>query len=252
MNNLHNPIDTMPQLWKTRYGVINAVTGRCAVSRSLAQYGEWVEQELDLLSEFIADDCHVLEFGSEFGAHPLWFARAVGDRGQVHVVEPSRMVMQQLCANVALNGQSNVYPHRLWLGRINGHAELGALLPAVDPVEQRERVPVRTLDELDLDALHLIKVNYPGEISALLDGAGATVRRHRPNLYFRLGEQDAAEEEVRRVKDLGYRCWSHLPYLYSRSNQVGNAVNLFPGRVHQNVIATPQESGITFDRLNEL
>jgi hypothetical protein len=33
---------------------------------------------------------------------------------------------------------------------------------------------------------------------------------------------------------------------------VGNAVNLFPGRVHQNVIATPQESGITFDRLNEL
>ena len=57
MNNLHNPIDTMPQLWKTRYGVINAVPGRCAVSRSLAQYGEWVEQELDLLSEFIAEDC---------------------------------------------------------------------------------------------------------------------------------------------------------------------------------------------------
>lgn len=252
MNNLHNPTDTMPQLWKTRYGVINAVPGRCAVSRSLAHYGEWIEQELDLLSEIVDDDGCVLEFGSEFGAHALWFARAVGERGQVHVVEPSRMVMQQLCANMALNGLANVYPHRAWLGRAHGDAELGSLLPGVDSAERKERVAVRTLDDLDLDALHLIKVNYPGEISAVLDGAAATVRRHRPNLYFRMGEQDAAEEEIRKVKDLGYRCWSHLPYLYSRSNQVGNAANMFPGRVHQNAIATPQESGVAFDRLNEL
>jgi FkbM family methyltransferase len=252
MNNLHSPSDAMPQLWKTRYGVVNALPGRCAVSRSLAQYGEWIEQELDLLSEIVADDSHVLEFGSEFGAHALWFARAVGERGQVHVVEPSRMVMQQLCANVALNGLSNVHPHRLWLGRSATHAELGTLLHDIDATEGRERVAVRTLDDLDLDALHLIKINYAGEMSTVLDGAGATMRRHRPHLYFRMGERDAAEEEVRRVKDLGYRCWSHLPYLYSRSNQVGNAANIFPGRVHQNVIATPQESGVAFDRLNEL
>jgi len=131
--------------------------------------------------------------------------------------------------------------------------ELGAVLPGLESVtERKERVPVRTLDELDLDALHLIKVNYPGEAMPVFEGAAATIRRLRPNLYFRMGDQDAAEEEVRRVKDMGYRAWSHLPYLYSRNNQVGNTANIFPGRVFQNVIATPQEGGVAFERLIEL
>ena len=252
MNNLHSPAEAVPQLWKTRYGVMNSVPGRCPASRSLAQYGEWIEQELDQLSEIVADDQHVLEFGSEYGAHALWFARAVGDRGKVHVIEPRRMVMQQLCANVALNGLQNVHTHPMWLGRNSGTAELGSILSDVEGTERKERIPVRTLDELDLDALHLIKINYAGELLAVLEGAGGTIRRLRPNLYFRMGEQDLAEEEVRRVKDLGYRVWSHLPYLYSRNNQVGNTVNIFPGRVYQNVIATPQEGGVAFERLIEL
>jgi len=253
MNNLHNPTEGVPQLWKTRYGVMNSVPGKCPASRSLAQYGEWIEQELDLLSEIVSDHQYVLEMGSEFGAHALWFARAVGERGQVHVIEPRRMVMQQLCANVALNGLSNVHTHPMWLGRVEGTSELGTLLPGLESVsERRERVPVRALDDLNLEALHLLKINYPGELSAVLDGASATIRKHRPAVYFRMGDQDMAEEEVRRVKDLGYRCWSHLPYLYSRANQVGNVLNIFPGRVYQNVIATPQEGGVVFERLIEL
>jgi len=253
MNNLHNPAEAVPQLWKTRYGVMNSVPGRCPASRSLAQYGEWIEQELDQLSEIVADDQHVLEFGSEYGAHALWFARAVGDRGKVHVIEPRRMVMQQLCANVALNGLQNVHTHPMWLGSTSDMVELGSILPDVDSVaERKERVPVRMLDELEIEALHLIKINYAGELLSFLEGAAGTIRRLRPNLYFRMGEQDVAEEEVRRVKDLGYRVWSHLPYLYSRNNQVGNPVNIFPGRVYQNVIATPQEGGVAFERLIEL
>lgn len=253
MNNLHNPAEAIPQLWKTRYGVMNSVAGRCPASRSLAQYGEWIEQELDQLSEIVADDQHILEFGSEYGAHALWFARAVGGRGVVHVVEPRRMVMQQLCANVALNGLQNVHTHPLWLGSTSDVVELGSILPDLDSVaERKERVPVRMLDELEIEALHLIKINYAGELLSFLEGAAGTIRRLRPNLYFRMGEQDVAEEEVRRVKDLGYRVWSHLPYLYSRNNQVGNPVNIFPGRVYQNVIATPQEGGVAFERLIEL
>jgi FkbM family methyltransferase len=252
VNNLHNPTDAVPQLWKTRDGVMNSVPGKCPASRSLAQYGEWIEQELDLLSEIVSDDQYVLEFGSEFGAHALWFARAVGDRGQVHVIEPRRRVMQQLCANVALNGLFNVHTHPMWLGRAAGATELDALVPGLDNAEGKERVPVRTLDDLGLESLHLLKINYPGELFPVLDGGTSTLRRLRPNLYFRMGKQEDAEEEVRRVKDLGYRCWSHLPYLYSKNNQVGNTLNIFPGRVYQNVVATPQEGGVGFDRLVEL
>ena len=243
----------MPQLLKTRYGVMNPALARCPVSRSLAQYGEWVEQELDLISEIVSDGHHVVELGSEFGAHTLWFARAVGERGRVHVIEPRRRLMQQLCANVALNGFANVHTHPIWVGSRSETVELGALVPRLEePSEAKDPVSVRPLDDLGMERIDLLKVNYAGEIGSVLEGASATIRKLRPHLYFRMGDQDAAEEEVRRVKDLGYRCWSHVPYLYSRSNFVGNTVNLFPGRVYQNVIASPAEGGVAFDHLIEI
>src|SRR5688572_27760741 len=158
MNNLHSPAETVPQLWKTRYGIMNSVPARDPASRSLGQYGEWIEQELDLLSEIVSDDQFVLEFGSEYGAHALWFARAVGERGQVHVIEPRRIVMQQLCANVALNGLSNVHTHPMWLGRMDGISDLDSVLPGLEnAAERKERVAVRALDSMPFDTLNLLK-----------------------------------------------------------------------------------------------
>ncbi len=235
------------KLTPVRYGISTTLPQDNAVARSLMRYGEWMEQELDLLGSFVQDGETVLEFGGEFAAHALWLARAVGERGSVHIAEPHRLNLQRVCANLALNGITNAYTHSAWLGEQGGTIEL---LPAGS-----EPQPVRSIsvDSLGLGALHLLKVNIPGALSSVLAGADDTLRQFRPTIYLRLGPAvEQAVQDVRALKDRGYRCWSHLPYLFNPDNFNGSDENLFPGWVHQNLVAVPVESRLEFERLREV
>ncbi len=235
------------RLTPIRYGISTTLPQDNAVARSLMRYGEWMEQELDLLGSFVQEGETVLEFGGEFGAHALWLARAVGERGTVHLAEPHRLNLQRACANLALNGVTNAHTHGAWLGEQGGVVEL------VPQGGEAQQVRCISVDSLELPALHLLKVNIPGSLSSVLAGADETLRRHRPTLYLRLGPAvEQAVQDVRALKERGYRCWSHLPYLYNPDNFNGQEENLFPGWVHQNLVAVPVESRLQFERLREV
>jgi hypothetical protein len=228
-------------LLSTRYGIAAPSTSDAAVARSLQLYGEWAEYETDLLSGAMTDGQHVVEVGGEHGAHTLWLARAVGDAGVVHVIEPCRLPFQQLCANVALNQLANVHTHHAWLGTSEGMETIAG-----------EIVRGTTLDSFDLPALHLLKVNLPGALPCLLEGGTRTLHEHRPLIYARLGGPASAEGEVDAVKALGYRVWSHTPPLFNPENHAATPRNIFPGLVSCNLIAAHIDSGVEFESLNEL
>ncbi|GLQ94787.1 FkbM family methyltransferase [Dyella acidisoli] len=248
-----NASESSSRLWSTRYGMMTGVPVKGSVARSLQRYGEWSEQELNLLSGLIQDGQSVLEFGGEYGAHTLWFARAVGEKGKVYVAEPRRLPFQQLCANVAINQLTNVYTHSHWLARSDAQLVLSSLPGGVVPDgEEDEMVNVVTLDSLNLDSLDLLKINLSGSLIDLLLGAAETIRKHRPIIYYRLSGIEQVEAEVQAIKDLGYRCWSHTPYLYNADNHASESVNIFPGCVQQNVIASPVESRFELEQRYEL
>jgi FkbM family methyltransferase len=252
MNKTATSAEQTPRIWNTRYGLTTAVPLNCPAARSLQLYGEWAEQEIDLLSSLIQDGQAVLEFGGDYGAHALWLGQAVGETGQVHVAEPRRLLFQQMCANVALNGLTNVYTHARWLGRCKGQAALSSLPSNTTKTGADEIVNTLTVDELELEELHLLKINLPGSLIDLLAGAAETIRKHRPVIYARLAGIEHAEAEVQALKDLGYRCWSHVPYLYNASNHAEQTTNIFPGCVSQNVIASPVESRFELEARHEL
>jgi len=241
-----------PLLWTVRYGVISAIASQHPAARSLQLYGEWAEAEIDLLSSVLQDGQTALQFGGEYGAHTLWLARVVGDAGKVYVAEPARLGFQQLCATAALNGLTNVYTLNQWLGR-TGAATTLSRLPGGPSLrcETDESVRPVAVDDLGLDQLNLLKINVPGSTIALLEGAIETVRKHRPVIYARL-EPEQALAEVKAIKELGYRCWSHAPHMYNPGNILGQGDNIFPGRVLQNVVAMPVEGGTAFDHLMEV
>lgn len=219
-----------PKFWNTRYGAINAVSDDNMIVHSLERYGEWAESELDLLSGVLQEGSTVLQVGAEYGAHALWLSQTVGPEGEVHVFDTSRLANQQLCANAALNGVANIH------GYVTG-------------AESKRDVIV---DALNLEKLQLIKINPTGTLQSVLGGAGDSIRKQKPYLYFRVGSPELAVKEVAAVKKLGYRCWSHVAYLYNPANATGNATDLFAGWAHQNMVAAPIESGVEFDDLREI
>jgi len=248
-----NASESSSRLWSTRYGLMAVVPVKGPAARSLQRYGEWAEQELNLLSGLIEDGQSVLEFGGEYGAHTLWFAQAVGEKGKVYVAEPRRLPFQQLCANVAINQLTNVYTHSYWLGRANTQSALSSLTGGVVlEDEEDETVNAVTLDSLELESLDLLKINVPGSLIDLLLGAAEIIRKLRPVIYYRLSGIEQAEAEVQAIKELGYRCWSHTPYLYNADNHAGESFNIFPGCVQQNIIASPVESRFELEQRYEL
>lgn len=233
--------DANPAFWDTRYGLVKAIERSDLAARSLQHYGEWAEPEIDLISGYIEDDHHVLEVGSEYGAHTLWLAQAVGANGRIHVAEPDRLSFQLLCANVAINGLDNVYAHAFRLGESDAQAGQGG-----------EQGQVRSLDSMQLTRLDLLKSNVTGDLIDLLAGGVDTIRRCRPLIYARMSGVATAEAEVRALKELGYRCWSHAPHMHNARNYRNAERNIFPGCVWQNVVAAPTESRFELDAHAEL
>ncbi|WP_158982777.1 hypothetical protein [Lysobacter panacisoli] len=160
-----------PKFWNTRYGAINAVSDDNMIVHSLERYGEWAESELDLLSGVLQEGATVLQVGAEYGAHALWLSQTVGPEGEVHVFDADRMANLQLCANAALNGVANIY------GYVTG-------------AESKRDVIV---DALSLEKLQLIKINPTGTLQSVLGGAGDSIRKHKPYLYFRVGSPELTD-----------------------------------------------------------
>ena len=102
------------------------------IGKSLEVYGEWSHGEVNLLSKLLRPDDNVIEIGSNIGAHTLFIARDICSSGIVYAFEPRRLLFQMLCANVALNGLTNVFrsPKGNWPG--GGFCEGGSTANGID------------------------------------------------------------------------------------------------------------------------
>jgi len=154
----------------TRYGLMEVIERDSIVSRALLLYGEWAQEELDLLARFIAPGACVLDAGAFIGTHTLAFAQMAGAAGKVYAFEPRREIFAYLQRNIVLNGAAQVHasnvalgarPAQLTLDRLDLlHADnfggLSLLLPSEAAAEAQYDVPVVTLDGMELPPVVLI------------------------------------------------------------------------------------------------
>ena len=96
-------------LFQCKHGVFLLNPQDSFISRSLIDYGEWEEKELQmLLHAFVTEGDIILDVGANIGSFTIPMAKAVGIHGMVYAWEPLRGNYQKLVANIALNGLSNV------------------------------------------------------------------------------------------------------------------------------------------------
>lgn len=231
------------------------------VGRSLELYGEFSPPEGRFLAQIIRPGMVVVEAGANIGAHTVGLARGVGPGGRVIAFEPQRVLHQLLCANIALNGLTNVLAHPAALGAAQGELRAPAIdfsrpgnfggvsLAADDAGQPGDPVAVLPLDAFALQRIDLLKVDAEGMENEVFVGAAETIRRCRPVLYVENDREPRSAELIGRLQGLGYRLWWHLPPLYSPDNFRANADNVFPRILSINMLGLPADSAIRVERL---
>jgi FkbM family methyltransferase len=65
--------------------------------------GVWEKEQIELLEQIIRPGFHIVEWGSNYGAHTLFMAEKVGPRGKVFAFEANPNVYRYLEQSIALN-----------------------------------------------------------------------------------------------------------------------------------------------------
>jgi FkbM family methyltransferase len=232
-----------------RHGRIRFYRADTIIGRSLAEYGEWSEEEVAICLACLRPGDTVVEAGANVGAHTVPLARHLGSSGRIHSFEPQAGLMDVLRQNVAINGLSNVVLHHAAVG-----SEQGAIVvPAVDygrpgnfgglaiGAGTGTEVPLVTVDSLGLEQVRLLKADVEGMEGAILEGARETIARCRPVLYLENDRPETAEVLIRMLLTDGYRVWWHTPPLFNPGNVNRNTLNIFPRVVSKNILCIPAE-----------
>jgi len=231
------------------------------VGDSLRKYGEFSDGEAELFRKIISAGATVIEGGANIGAHTVELSRLVGPQGMVLAFEPQRIVFQTLCANLALASCANVHAFQCGVGAAPGEI-IVPFLPPDQPANfgglsllgaaVGEKTPLRTIDEFDLTACHLIKLDVEGMEVEALKGAAATVRAHRPLMYVENDRRERARELVALLLSWDYRLYWHTPPLFSPTNFAGDAENIFGNISSHNVLCVPRERDLTVNGAPEI
>jgi FkbM family methyltransferase len=231
------------------------------VGRSFDLYGEYAESELDVLRRFLGAGDTAVDAGANIGAHTVAMAQMVGPAGAVHAAEPLKRNFLILCANLCLNGLDNVAVHQAafaaapgsmgvaqvdWSrpGNFGGVSLKGLSDAKIARAAREEKVACVTVDSLGLAQCRLVKIDVEGMELDVLQGAAATVRRHRPVLYLENDRRQNSPALLAHLFGLGYRCFWHMAPLFNAANFFANPVNAFPGARKEgirarNVLALP-------------
>jgi FkbM family methyltransferase len=221
------------------------------VGRSFDLYGEYSETEISLLGDLIAEAATVLDIGANIGAHTVFFAQRVGTGGTVYAFEPQRLVFQTLCANMALNSIANVVCYHAAVSDTCGFIRVPTLDPyreqnfaglsLVSEQSQGNRISSLTIDNLELSACDLIKIDVEGMELPVIRGALQTIRRFSPILYVENDRPRTFRLLIRYLMALHYDLYWHFPPLYNPHNYFDNRENVFGDTVSLNMVCLPPE-----------
>jgi FkbM family methyltransferase len=249
------------QTYQTRSGPMLALRTDIYMAQSFAMYGEYGPGEWRLLKQLIRPGMTVVEAGANIGAHSIDMARACAP-GPFYAFEPQPRIFQILCANLALNDIANAFAYPEGCGEVAGEA----VVPLVDYSQQGNfgglalktggergvRVRIRPLDELELPACGLLKVDVEGFEPQVLRGARRTIARCRPAIYIENDRSAQQQAVISLIAEMGYRLYWHTPSLFDPDNFNGVQENVFGKTVSVNMLCLPNERGSHVQNLQQI
>ncbi|MFO1325299.1 MAG: FkbM family methyltransferase [Burkholderiales bacterium] len=218
-------------------------------------YGEYSESEIAMMRAFLPPGGTAIDVGANIGDLTVPLSAIVGDTGRVIAVESHPEVFNILCANLALNGITNTLPINAFIAR-DGSVDTGSKAWG-KTAYVGDRWPTRfiALDDLDLAALDLVKIDVDGKELEVLQSGAMQIERFRPAVYFENDDRDASPALIEfLLRDLGYDLYWHLAPVFDPDNFFGNPVNAWAPNdmVSIMVIGVPGERKFALPNLRRI
>ncbi len=230
------------------------------VGKSLDNYGEWCDSELDFFGEILNPGDTILDIGAYIGTHTIFFAKKVGSLGKVFAFEPQRLSFQMLCTNLALNSICNTKCFQMGVSNKDGSMKL----PVYDPYQElnfgaitidriahgSDDLPIITIDSLKLDRCDHIKIDVEAMEAKVLEGAHSTIMKFRPTIYLENNKVSTSKAILQILKNQKYDCWWHFVPYFNPENFFKCEENIFDKElVEYNLICFPKEQNINLKGL---
>ena len=225
------------------------------ISSALRLYGEWAQDEINLISQLIAPGFNVLDVGAFIGTHSLAFSIFVGKEGMVYSFEPRKEIFGFLSANLELNACKNVIAQNIALSdnnyeltlnsiEINESNNYGGFSLGFNPGSNHSNsyeIPVKTIDALGIKKIDFLKLDVEGMERKILDGAIMTIERDRPIIFCECNSLIGGNEDIVFCQKVGFSVFGFLASAYNAGNYNKIEENVFGPAKELSLLLIPQE-----------
>lgn len=206
-------------------------------------YGEWAEQEFDIISKLVNHDSNCIDLGANIGTHTVWFSRNCYN-GFIFSIEPQFYIFQLLNTNIVLNDVTNCIPINSFIMNKTDKIKVKALLADPNTInklnygefnsdkyadENGIYTNVIKLDDIDYfdKKINMIKMDCEGfEKEALLSGE-CLLRKDKPHMYLEFNSRTGNDELLYVLNDMGYNCYWHVYPKFNKNNFKNNNQNIW-------------------------
>ena len=218
------------------------------IGKCFELYGEYSETEVNALRVFLREGNTVVDVGANIGDLTLPMSQMVGPAGRVYAFESHSETYQILNANMALNAVKNVKTINAFVAD-SPDVSMSGPWGEFGFVSEKWRPGIVRLDSLGLDQCALIKIDVDGAEYEVLRSAEATIKAHKPILYFENDDRDKSPQLLGYAMSLGYTLYFHLAPMFQEDNFFGNPVNHWAPKImcSKMILGIPEALAATLD-----
>jgi len=254
---------------KFKHGIFSYYKNDQYIGKSLSEYGEWSEPEIELLKQVFPYEGNIVEIGSNIGTHTVPLAKHISKGGKLIAFEPQTQNYNLLIQNLNDNNLDNVKVFKIALSskELNAYIPIykedeinnfgdAEILADIFPEYKKnfESVNVKSLDQIINEEygenfpIDLIKCDAQGQEFNIILGSKKTIYANKPILYLENDEINTSKNLIELIKNMGYKMFWHLPSLFNPNNFMENNNNVFPNLISCNMFCIHNSTKI---ELNE-
>ena len=232
-----------------KHGVLNILKKDSYICKSLLEYGEWSELEIDLYKDIIKTNDIIIEVGSHIGSHTVPLSK-IAKEGYLYAFEPQLLLFNLLNNNIKENNISNT---EIYLEAVSSKEETvklnqvdykklyknnnefnsgGIDFKALISNNSGYEINVITLDNKfkHLKKLDFIKIDAEGNEFEILKGSKDLISSLHPIIYFEFDPKKGIDtvQILNFLDSFNYIFYRHITPLFNFNNFNKSDVNIFP------------------------